>query len=97
MELLAVVRTLEALKRPSRVTIYTDSTYVMKGITEWIENWKARGWRTAGRKPVKNVDLWQDLEAAMAPHEVHWKWVRGHSGVEENERADELARKAIPN
>lgn len=96
MELLAVVRALEALKRPCRVTIHTDSIYVMKGITEWIEGWKARNWRTAGKKPVKNVDLWQELENAIGPHDVRWKWVKGHSGVEENERADELARAAIP-
>lgn len=96
MELLAVVRALEALKRPCRVTIHTDSIYVMKGITEWIDGWKSRNWRTADKKPVKNVDLWRELEAAVEPHEVSWKWVRGHSGVTENERADELARKAIP-
>ena len=96
MELLAVVRALESLKRPCKVTVHTDSIYVMKGITEWIEAWKARQWRTAGKKPVKNVDLWQALEGAMAPHEVRWKWVRGHSGVTENERADALARNAIP-
>lgn len=96
MELVAVVRSLEALKRPCRVIIHTDSIYVMKGITEWIRNWKTRNWRTADKKPVKNVDLWKELEEAMEPHEVEWKWVRGHSGVVENERADELARKAIP-
>ena len=96
MELLAVVRALESLKRPCAVTVHTDSIYVMKGITEWISGWKARGWRTADRKPVKNVDLWQELEAAIEPHEVRWKWVKGHSGVAENERADELARAAIP-
>lgn len=97
MELLAVVKSLETLKRKSRVIVFTDSTYVMKGITEWIQAWKARGWRTAGRKPVKNVDLWKALESAIGPHDVGWKWVRGHSGVKENERADELARSAIPN
>lgn len=96
MELLAVVRALEALSRPCSVTINTDSTYVMKGITEWIESWKRRQWRTASKQPVKNVDLWLELESALAPHEVRWKWVRGHSGVPENERADELARAAIP-
>ena len=95
MELMAVIRTLEALKRPCRVTIHTDSVYVMKGITEWLRQWKERGWRTADRKPVKNVELWQRLEAALAPHEVRWRWVPGHSGVPENERADELARQAI--
>jgi ribonuclease HI len=96
MELLAVVRALEALNRPCSVTINTDSTYVMKGITEWIESWKRRQWRTASKQPVKNVDLWLELESALAPHEVQWKWVRGHSGVPENDRADELARAAIP-
>lgn len=96
MELLAVVRSLEALRRPCHVTIHTDSIYVMKGMTEWIQNWKARNWRTADKKPVKNVDLWMELEEAIKPHQVDWKWVRGHSGIKENERADELARKAIP-
>lgn len=96
MELQAVVEALGALKRPCRVTIHTDSTYVMKGITEWIGSWKARGWKTAARKPVKNVDLWQALECVLQPHEVTWKWVRGHSGVAGNERADALARNAIP-
>ena len=76
--------------------IHTDSTYVMKGMTEWMDNWKRRGWKTANRKPVKNVDLWQRLDEAMARHDVEWRWVRGHSGVPENERADELARLAIP-
>lgn len=96
MELLAVIRAMESLKRPCKVTIHTDSTYVMKGMTEWIESWKARGWKTAGKKPVKNRELWQELEKALAPHEVSWKWVKGHSGVPENERADELARLAVP-
>ncbi len=96
MELMAVIRSLKALKRPCRVTINTDSVYVMKGMTEWIESWKARNWRTASKKPVKNVDLWKELEAALEPHQVSWNWVRGHSGVPENERADELARNGIP-
>lgn len=96
MELLAVIRAMQALKRPCAVTIHTDSVYVMKGITEWIDNWKKRNWKTASRKPVKNVDLWQELEAALDSHKVKWKWVKGHSGVPENERADELARNAIP-
>lgn len=96
MELTAVIEALNALKRPCTVRVHTDSTYVMRGITEWIEGWKARNWRTAGRKAVKNVDLWQALDAAMAPHKVRWKWVKAHSGVAENERADGLARKAIP-
>lgn len=96
MEMLAVIRAMEALKRPSKVNLYTDSVYVMKGITEWLPNWKKRNWRTASKQPVKNVELWQQLEAALQPHDVKWHWVRGHSGVPENERADELARLAIP-
>ena len=96
MELMAVIQALEALKRPCEVTLHTDSTYVMKGMTEWLENWKRRNWRTADRKPVKNVELWQRLEQAIHRHRVDWRWVRGHSGVPENERADELARRAIP-
>ena len=96
MELMAAIAALETLKRPCTVELHTDSTYVMKGISEWIANWKRRGWKTANRKPVKNVDLWQRLDEAMARHDVEWRWVRGHSGVPENERADELARNAIP-
>ena len=96
MELRAVIEALEALKRPCRIRLHTDSTYVMKGMTEWLENWKRRNWRTADRKPVKNVELWQRLEQAVARHDVEWRWVRGHSGDPENERADELARRAIP-
>lgn len=96
MELMAVIRALEALKRPCEVVLHTDSTYVMKGMTEWLENWKRRNWRTADRKPVKNVELWQRLEQAIHRHSVQWRWVRGHSGVPGNERADELARRAIP-
>lgn len=96
MEMLAVIRAVEALKRPSAINLYTDSVYVMKGITEWLPNWKKRNWRTASRQPVKNVELWQQLEAALQPHQVKWHWVKGHSGVPENERADELARMAIP-
>jgi ribonuclease HI len=96
MEMLAVIRAMEALKRPSSVNLYTDSVYVMKGITEWLPNWKKRNWRTASRQPVKNAELWQELEAALQPHQVKWHWVKGHSGVPENERADELARLAIP-
>lgn len=96
MEMMAVIRGMEALKRTSKVDIYTDSTYVMKGITEWMGNWKKNGWRTAARKPVKNVDLWQRLDEALDRHEVNWNWVRGHTGVPENERADELARLGIP-
>ena len=97
MELMAVIKGMQALKHHCRVVIYTDSTYVMKGITEWIQGWKRRGWKTADKKPVKNVDLWQQLEAALDGHEVKWRWVKGHSGNPGNERADELARKGIPN
>jgi ribonuclease HI len=96
MEMLAVIRALEALKKPSAVRLFTDSTYVMKGITEWLPQWKRRNWRTASRQPVKNLELWQELEAVLQPHQVQWLWVKGHSGVPENERADELARLAIP-
>jgi ribonuclease HI len=95
MELLAAIHGLAALKRPVRVRICTDSQYVMKGITEWLPGWKRRGWQTADRQPVKNVDLWQRLEAALSPHQVEWEWVRGHSGHPENERVDQLARAAI--
>lgn len=95
MELLAVIHGLEALKRPARVRIFTDSQYVMKGITEWLPAWKRRGWKTVDRQPVKNADLWQRLETALTPHRVEWEWVRGHSGVADNERVDQLARAAI--
>jgi ribonuclease HI len=95
MELFAAIAGLEALKRPARVRIHTDSTYLKDGITKWIHAWKAKGWKTADKKPVKNVDLWQRLEAAIAQHDVSWHWVRGHSGHVENERADEIARLAI--
>ncbi len=95
MELMAAIMALEALKRPSRVRLHTDSSYLKDGITRWIHGWKKNGWRTADRKPVKNVDLWQRLETAMAPHKVEWHWVRGHDGHAENERADGLARGAI--
>ena len=95
MEMLAVINGLEALKKPVRVRIYTDSQYVMKGVTEWLASWKRRGWKTADRRPVKNMDLWQRLEAALVPHQVEWQWVRGHSGHPENERVDQLARAAI--
>ena len=95
MELTAAIKGLEALKRPCRVKLFTDSNYVRDGITKWIHSWKARNWRTADKKPVKNVDLWQRLERAIETHDVHWHWVKGHSGHVENERADELARLAI--
>jgi ribonuclease HI len=96
MELLAVIRGIEALNRSCRVNIHTDSTYVMKGMTEWIADWKRRGWKTAAKKPVKNEDLWRELDKVLTEHHVSWRWVKGHSGVPENERADELARLAIP-
>jgi ribonuclease HI len=96
MELTAVIRALDALKRPSRVKLYTDSLYVMKGITQWVHDWKRRGWRTADKKPVKNIDLWQALDAAAGRHEIEWHWVKGHAGHPENERADQLANKGIP-
>lgn len=95
MELMAAIRALESLNRPCRVRLTTDSQYVMKGITEWMSNWKKRGWKTSARQPVKNVDLWQRLDKALAPHQVKWEWVRGHTGHPENERADELANKGI--
>jgi len=95
MEMMAVIAALEALKRPCRMTIHTDSVYVMKGVTEWLPQWKKRNWLTADKKPVKNVELWQRLEHLLAPHEARWRWVKGHSGVPENDRADELARQAI--
>lgn len=96
MEMMAVVQALEALKGPSKVELYTDSKYVMQGITEWLHGWKARGWKTAGKKPVKNQDLWMAIDAAMARHDVRFHWVKGHAGDECNERADELARLGIP-
>lgn len=95
MELLAAIKGLEALNKQSVVYLYTDSTYVQKGITEWIVNWKKRRWMTAARKPVKNQDLWIRLDAAMQSHDVQWKWVRGHAGNAGNERADALANKGI--
>ena len=96
MELSAAIEALCALKRPARVRIHTDSTYVKDGITKWIINWKRNGWQTAAKKPVKNVDLWQDLYAALKDHDVEWHWVKGHAGHSENERADALARSAVP-
>jgi ribonuclease HI len=95
MELTAVIRALEALKQRSTVEVYTDSEYVMKGITEWLAAWKRRGWKTADRKPVKNADLWRALDEAAGRHEVRWHWVRGHSGHPENERADALANRGV--
>ena len=92
---MAAIRGLESLTRPSRVRLVTDSTYVKDGITKWIHGWKRNGWKTAAKKPVKNEDLWRRLEAALAPHDVEWQWVKGHDGHAENERADELARRGI--
>jgi len=93
MELTAVIRALESLEGPSAVEVYTDSQYVQKGISEWLPSWKRRGWRTADKKPVKNVDLWQRLERAAAAHRVSWHWIKGHAGHPENERADALANR----
>ncbi len=95
MELTAAIRALEALTRPCEVWLYTDSEYLKKGVTEWLPRWKARGWKTADKKPVKNQDLWERLERAMLRHRVHWRWVRGHAGHRGNERADALANRAI--
>jgi ribonuclease HI len=95
MELTAAIEGLRALRRRCRVTIVTDSEYLRRGMTEWLPAWRRRGWRTAARKPVKNVELWQDLEAMVAFHDVAWRWVRGHSGDAGNERADALANEAI--
>lgn len=95
MELMAAIIALESLKRPVEATLTTDSEYLRKGITEWIHSWKRRGWKTADKKPVKNQDLWQRLDSAAHKHQIHWKWIRGHTGHEENERADGLANRAI--
>jgi len=95
MELMAAIRGIEAVKRPCEIHLHTDSEYLRQGITTWIHSWKKKGWKTADKKPVKNVDLWQRLEAAIETHHVKWHWVKGHSGHAENERADELARLAI--
>jgi ribonuclease HI len=97
MELTAAIEALNALKRPCQIEFHTDSEYLRKGITEWISNWKRRGWKTAAKKPVKNQDLWQALDRAIQPHHISWHWVRGHAGQPENERVDQLARAAIPN
>lgn len=97
MELMAAIKALESLRRAVPVDLYTDSTYVRDGITKWLPAWKANGWKTAAKKPVKNQDLWRQLESAMGGHDVKWHWVKGHAGHPENERADELARAGIPN
>ncbi|WP_265499383.1 ribonuclease HI [Paracoccus beibuensis] len=95
MELTAAISALEALTRPSQIVIVTDSAYVKNGVTQWIHGWKRNGWKTADRKPVKNVELWQRLDAAQATHKVEWRWIKGHAGHPENERADELAREGM--
>lgn len=95
MELMAAITALETLERPSKLTLVTDSSYVKDGINSWIHGWKARGWKTAAKKPVKNVELWQRLDAARERHDVVWEWVKGHAGHPENERADELARQGM--
>lgn len=95
MELMAAIKALEALKGPSKVDLHTDSQYVRNGIMSWIHSWKRKGWRTADNKPVKNAELWQQLDTARLRHEIDWHWVKGHAGHPENERADELAREAI--
>lgn len=95
MEMTAVIQALLALKRKCRVRIYTDSTYVQKGMTEWLEGWKQRGWKTSDKKPVKNEDLWKTLDQLVRQHEVEWVWVKGHAGHEGNERADALANKGV--
>ncbi|WP_420853912.1 ribonuclease HI [Snodgrassella gandavensis] len=95
MELTAVIQGLAALKRPCIVNIYTDSQYVKNGMQEWIHNWKARGWKTASKQPVKNVELWQALDAEVNKHQVHWHWVKGHAGDPGNEKADELANRGV--
>ena len=95
MELTAVIRALQALKRPCQVRIYTDSVYVQKGITEWMKGWKARNWRTSDKKPVKNEDLWRELDQTVQPHNIEWLWVKGHAGNVGNERADALANQGV--
>ena len=95
MELMAAIMALETLKRPCPVEMHVDSQYVKDGITKWIHGWKRNGWKTADKKPVKNAELWQRLEAALGRHEITWKWVKGHAGHDDNERADELARKGM--
>jgi ribonuclease HI len=95
MELMAAIQALEALTKPCSVQLYSDSSYVLKGITEWMPNWKKRGWKTAAKHPVKNVDLWQRLDTAIAQHNIEWKWVKGHSGDKGNDRADALANLGI--
>ncbi|MEM7443587.1 MAG: ribonuclease HI [Pseudomonadota bacterium] len=95
MELMAAISGLESLKRPMKVVLTTDSVYVKNGVTQWLAGWRANGWRTAAKKPVKNVDLWQRLEQAIGDHDIDWRWVKGHAGHPENERADMLARQGV--
>ena len=95
MELMAAIKAMEALHKPTQVLLVTDSKYVMQGINEWLKNWKKRNWLTAAKKPVKNVDLWQRLDQALQPHQVQWQWVKGHAGHQGNERADQLANQGI--
>lgn len=95
MEMLAAIEAIKAVKKPTKIRLHTDSTYLKDGITKWISNWKRNGWRTAAKKPVKNADLWQLLEEVIESHDVEWHWVKGHSGHPENERADELARQGM--
>lgn len=95
MELMGAIQALEVLNKPCKVELHTDSQYVMKGVTQWIHGWKARGWKTADKSPVKNEDLWKRLDAARARHDVDWRWVKGHAGHEFNEEADELARRGL--
>ncbi|AJP58156.1 ribonuclease HI [Pandoraea vervacti] len=95
MELLAVIRALEALNKPCHVVLHTDSQYVQKGISEWIHGWKARGWKTAAKEPVKNADLWQTLDAVSQKHDIDWRWVKGHAGHDGNEAADQLANRGV--
>ncbi|MGI1670102.1 MAG: ribonuclease HI [Neptuniibacter sp.] len=95
MELMAAIVALETLNRPCEVVVTTDSQYVRQGITEWLEGWKKRGWKNSAKKPVKNADLWQRLDTATQPHQIEWKWVKGHSGHPENEKADQLANKGV--
>jgi ribonuclease HI len=96
MEQMAAIMALEALNKPSSVELYTDSKYLLQGITEWMVNWKKRGWKTAGKKPVKNEDLWRRLDAVITRHKINWVWVKGHAGSKGNERADMLANQGVP-
>ena len=96
MEMMAVIKALSALNKPCQIDLYTDSNYVRDGVMKWLPGWKAKGWKTASKKPVKNQDLWERIDSEMARHSITWHWVKGHAGHPENERADELARNGIP-